>query len=53
MLQRVLAEPVWMTRMMPADLRALMPLVRGHISPYGTFELDLGQRLDLDILAVA
>jgi TnpA family transposase len=27
MLQRVLAEPAWMERMMPADLRALTPLV--------------------------
>ena len=53
MLQRVLAEPVWMERMMPADLRALTPLVWGHVSPYGAFDLDMKQRLDLDVLAVA
>jgi Tn3 transposase DDE domain len=53
MLQRVLAEPAWMARMMPADLRALTPLVWGHVSPYGAFDLDMKQRLDLDILAVA
>jgi TnpA family transposase len=53
MLQRVLAEPAWMARMMPADLRALTPLVWGHVSPYGAFDLDMKQRLDLDVLAVA
>ncbi len=53
MLQRVLAEPAWMERMMPADLRALTPLVWGHVSPYGAFDLDMKQRLDLDILTVA
>ena len=25
----------------------------GHISPYGAFELDLEQRLDLDVLTAA
>ena len=25
----------------------------GHISPWGAFELDMGQRLDLDILTAA
>jgi TnpA family transposase len=53
MLQRVLAEPAWMARMTPADARALTPLVRGHVSPYGAFDLDLEQRLDLDMLAAA
>jgi len=53
MLQRVLAEPAWMERMMPADLRALTPLVWGHVSPYGAFDLDMEQRLDLDVLAAA
>ena len=53
MLQRVLAEPAWMARMTPADARALTPLVWGHVSPYGAFDLDLEQRLDLDMLAAA
>jgi hypothetical protein len=53
MLQRVLAEPAWMARMMPADIRALTPLVWSHVSPYGTFDLDMEQRLDLDVLAAA
>src|SRR3954453_19911073 len=53
MLQRVLAEAVWMGGMMPANPWALTPLVWGHVSPYGAFELDMKQRLDLDILAGA
>jgi TnpA family transposase len=53
MLQRVLAEPAWMARLTPADARALTPLVWGHVSPYGAFDLDLEQRLDLDALAPA
>ena len=49
MLQRVLAEPAWLARMTPADARGLTPLVWGHVSPYGAFDLDMEQRLDLDI----
>ena len=41
MLQRVLAEPAWMARMTPADVRGLTPLVWGHVSPYGAFDLDM------------
>ncbi len=53
MLQRVLAEPAWMARMTPADTRALTPLVWGHVSPYGAFDLDLEQRLDLEVREAA
>ncbi len=53
MLQRVLAEPAWAERMTPADARALTPLVWGHVSPYGAFDLDMERRLDLDALAPA
>src|SRR3954452_22977998 len=53
MLQRVLSEPEWIARMTSAGRRGLTPLVWGHVSPYGTFDLDMEQRLDLDILAAA
>jgi hypothetical protein len=53
MLQRVLAEPEWMARMTPADRRGLTPLVWSHVSPYGAFDVDIEQRLDLDALAAA
>lgn len=48
MLQRVLAEPAWRTRMTEADLRGLTPLAWEHVSPYGTFDLDMEARLDID-----
>ena len=34
--------------MTPADARGLTPLVWSHVSPYGTFELDMEERLDLE-----
>jgi len=48
MLQRVLAEPKWKTRMTAADARGLTPLIWAHVNPYGVFDLDMERRLDLD-----
>lgn len=48
MIQRVLAEPTWMKRMTQDDLRALTPLIWEHVNPYGIFQLDMKQRLQLD-----
>jgi TnpA family transposase len=48
MLQRVLADPSLLERMMSADLRGLTPLIYAHINPYGVFRLDLTTRLPLD-----
>jgi len=45
MIQDVFAEPVWLARMTTMDLRALTPLIYQHVNPYGTFHLDLNQRL--------
>jgi TnpA family transposase len=53
MLQRVLAEPAWRARMTEADMRGLTPLVWGHVSPYGAFDLDMDYRLDLEIRQAA
>jgi TnpA family transposase len=47
MLQHVLAEPDWRTRMTDADLRGLTPLTWAHVTPYGVFDLDMDARLDL------
>ena len=35
------------------DYRGLTPLIYAHVNPYGTFELDLEQRIDLDLRAAA
>jgi Tn3 transposase DDE domain len=48
MIQRVLSEPAWMGRLTTEDFRALMPLLYGHLSPYGTFVLDMTSRLDIE-----
>jgi len=42
-----------MARMTSAGRCGLTPLVWGHVSPYGAFDLDMEQRLDLDVLAAA
>jgi hypothetical protein len=48
MLQKVLQEPAWSKRMTDDDWRGLTPLIYGHVSPYGQFELDLDQRIDFE-----
>jgi hypothetical protein len=40
-------------RMMPDDLRALTPLIYAHVTPYGTFRLDMSKRLAIDQDSVA
>jgi len=48
MLQRILAEPVWSSRMTPDDHRALSPAIHGHINPYGRLTADLSRRIDFE-----
>ena len=48
MIQRVLSEQEWWGRMTAEDFRGLLPLIYGHISPYGTFVLDMTSRLNLE-----
>lgn len=48
MIQQVLTEEAWWARMTPDDLRALTPLIYAHVTPYGTFTLDMQERLPLD-----
>jgi hypothetical protein len=44
----IFTDDTWFERMPPEDFRALTPLTYAHINPYGTFELDMQQRLHLD-----
>jgi hypothetical protein len=53
MIQRVLGEAHWSERMLPEDMRALTPLIYGHVTPYGEFHLDLGTRLNVGPLPMA
>ena len=48
MLQQVLAQPNWVDKLTPRDLRALTPLIWEHVNPYGRFELDMNARLPLE-----
>src|SRR5699024_7758413 len=45
MIQEVLSEQKWFDMMETEDLRALTPLVYSHVNPYGTFELNMDERL--------
>ena len=48
MIQQVLAEPAWQGRLTAVDLRALSPLKWQHVNPYGTFILNMQERLPLE-----
>ena len=48
LLQRILTEPTWSSRLTDADHRALTPLFWTHINPYGKFTLDMNTELNLD-----
>jgi hypothetical protein len=48
MIQQVLSEPAWQNRLTAADLRALTPLLWAHVNPYGTFTLNMRERLPLE-----
>ena len=48
MLQRVLTDPTWLGILGEVDRRALSPLTYAHVNPYGTFKLDMDERLALD-----
>src|SRR5262245_34708117 len=48
MVQQIFTDETWFERMTPEDFRALTPLTYAHINPYGTFELDMQQRLPLE-----
>ena len=47
MIQQLLAEPEWGGRLTPVDHRALSPLKWQHINQYGTFTLNMSERLPL------
>jgi hypothetical protein len=45
LIQQVLADPKHFQQMKKEDLRALTPLIYSHVTPYGTFRLDLSERM--------
>ncbi|WP_010233689.1 Tn3 family transposase [Clostridium arbusti] len=49
MIQQVLSEKKWYDMMAPEDFRALTPLIYNHVNPYGNFDLDMNQRIPIDM----
>ena len=47
MIQDVLVEPQWTQQMTSEDLHALTPLIYAHINPYGSFNLNMDERLTI------
>lgn len=48
MVQQVLSNQQQLELLKPEDLRALTPLFWNHINPYGTFRLDMNERLIIE-----
>jgi TnpA family transposase len=51
LIQQVLADPDWMQKMGPEELRALTPLIYAHVNPYGVFRLVMAERLPIEVIA--
>lgn len=49
MIQEVLTSSSWHNQLTKNDQRALTPLIYSHINPYGTFHLDMNERLVLKV----
>ena len=47
MIQKVLALPHWEKKLNQSDRRAITPLIFSHVNPYGTFKLDLKERISM------
>ncbi len=47
LLQQVLVDPAWASRLTAVDRRALSPLFWKHVNLYGKFTLDMDRHLDL------
>ncbi|MBE9170565.1 Tn3 family transposase [Pleurocapsales cyanobacterium LEGE 06147] len=45
MIQSVLDSPHWQQKLTANDKRAITPLIFSHVNPYGTFKLDMKERI--------
>lgn len=52
LVQQVLAEPAWASRLSDEDRRGPTALFWSNVNPYGTFRLDMDARIDLGPVAV-
>ena len=49
MIQQILSQNNWYDLMTPEDFRALTPLIYNHVNPYGDFNLDMEERIPIEI----
>jgi TnpA family transposase len=49
MIQQILSQKKWFDMMTPEDFRALTPLIYTHVNPYGNFNLDMEERILLEL----
>ena len=49
MIQQLLSQKKWYDLMTPEDFRALTPLYIAHVNPYGHFNLDMEERIPIEI----
>lgn len=48
MAQKVLSSEQWKGKLTVPDYRGHSPLFYSHVNPYGTFRLDMNERLRLE-----
>jgi TnpA family transposase len=53
MIQQVVESPSWLEKMELEDYRGLSPLIYHHINPYGIFELNMHERLPIEMPVAA
>lgn len=53
MIQKLLDQKKWYDLMTPEDFRALTPLIYSHVHPYGDFNLDMEERIPIEIKDLA
>ena len=48
MIQQILSQKKWNNVLTPEDYRALTPLIYAHINPYGWFNLNMSERINIE-----
>jgi hypothetical protein len=48
LVQKVLEEKEWLSKMQPEDFQGLTPLFYGHVNPYGRLLLDMQERIIIE-----
>jgi hypothetical protein len=48
LVQKGLSEKEWLDKMQSEDFRGMTPLLYGHITPYGEFQLDMNKRINIE-----